>query len=122
MNNSARSNVLPLNKEQDKTVPTPTVRSKEGGTRRRLKVRNLLLGGFALWAAYTFLFVQTPNIERLEAEQQRLGADIQQTQQINDDLEKKIQQLQDPNYIAEVARKKYMMVKPGETLFMESKQ
>lgn len=120
MNNSARSNVLPMSKEQDKVKQHQPVR-KSGGT-RRFKVRNLILAGAALWAAYVFLFVQTPNIQRLDEEQQRLGAEIQQTEQINQDLENKIEQLQDPNYIAEVARKKYMMIKPGETLFMESKQ
>jgi cell division protein DivIC len=120
-NNSARSNVLPIAKGQDQVVQQAQP-GKQAGRKRRFKVRNLVLTGFALWAAYVFLFVQSPNIERLEEEQQRLGAEIQQTQQINSDLEKKIEQLQDPNYIAEVARKKYMMIKPGETLFMESKQ
>jgi len=121
MNNSARSNVLPLNKEQDQVVQQqPKV--QKAGAKRRFKFRNLLLVGFAVWAAYTFLFVQSPNIQRLEDEQQRLNAEISQTEAVNQDLEKKVQQLQDPDYIAEVARKKYMMIKPGETLFMESKQ
>ena len=122
MNNSARSNVLPLNKDQDTAVQQDQTQVQKAGGKRRFKVRNLLLAGFALWAVYVFVFVQSPNIQRLEEEKQSLSAEIQQTDRINQDLQKKIQQLQDPNYIAEVARKKYMMIKPGETLFMESKQ
>jgi cell division protein DivIC len=121
MNNSARSNVLPITKEQEQVVPQQqTVRKT--GAKRRFKVRNILLVGFALWAAYTFLFVQSPNIQRLEEEQARLQDELSQTQAVNQELENKVQLLQNPDYIAEVARKKYMMIKPGETLFMESKQ
>jgi len=114
VNKPARSNILPMQNETRSELP-PT-------KPRRFKARKWLLVGTTAWAAYVFLFVQSPSLERLDGEQQQLNEDIRHLQQANQELEKRIQQLQDPEYIAEIARKKYMMVKPGETLFVEPKQ
>ncbi|HEU4963772.1 MAG TPA: septum formation initiator family protein [Bacilli bacterium] len=124
MNKPARTNVLTLPTEPDTTT---TSRSAAGAApaskkKRRFKGRNLLLFGILAWAAYTFLFVQNPNLKRLETEQGQLTQEIGQMEQVNQELKKKIDQLHDPDYIAEIARKRYMMVKEGETLFVESKQ
>ena len=71
----ARSNVLPLNKDQDTAVQQDQTQVQKAGRKRRFKVRNLLLAGFALWAVYVFVFVQSPNIQRLEEEKQSLSAE-----------------------------------------------
>jgi cell division protein DivIC len=121
LNKPARTNVLTLPKEQEsKPMHKPPVQ-KKGGQKRRIKIRNILLFGFLAWGAYVFLFKQSPDLNRLQDDQQRLNAEIEQMKKTNQDLQKKIDHLQDPDYIAELARKKYMMVKDGETLFVEPK-
>ncbi|TCP52725.1 cell division protein DivIC [Tumebacillus sp. BK434] len=116
MNKSARNKVLPLQQEPErKKKPSP--RSK-----RKWNIRNLFLFAFLTWAGYVFFFVQAPDIDRLKQEQQKLGTEIQQMKVTNQDLKAKIEQLNDPDYIAELARKKYLMVKDGETLFVQPKQ
>jgi cell division protein DivIC len=122
MNTPARSKVLTLSTEQEQAAPSRSNPVSTPKKRRRFKGRNLLLFGTLAWAGYTFFFVQMPNLERLETEQQRLNQEIEQMKQVNQELKHKIDLLHDPDYIAEIARKKYMMVKEGETLFVESKQ
>lgn len=123
MNQPSRSNVLTLPSEQEQanaaSVPAAVRKPQK---RMRLKWRNLLLFGILAWAGYTFFFVQMPDLDRLETEQARLTQELEQMKQTNQDLQQKIELLHDPDYIAETARKKYMMVKEGETLFVESKQ
>ena len=121
MTKPARSNVLSLPKDQE-TKPQPARTPAGKGQKRRFKGRTAVLIGIVGWAAYVFFFVQTPDLNRLEEDQARLDAQIQQAAQTNQELQQKIDQLQDPDYIAELARKKYMMVKEGETLFVEPKQ
>ncbi|ASS76995.1 hypothetical protein CIG75_20215 [Tumebacillus algifaecis] len=121
MNKPARSNVLPLPQEPEKkNSPTRNMAPKK--TRKRWKVRNLLLLGFLTWAGYVFFFVQSPDFDRLKQDQQQLSTEILQIKETNQELLTKIDQLNDPNYIAELARKKYLMVKDGETLFVQPKQ
>jgi len=109
MNKPDRSNLLPMG-------------SSSSRRSRRFKWRKYVLVGITVWAAYVFFFVQSPNLERLNGEQEKLHDDIQMMQQQNAELGQKIVQLQDPHFIAEMARKKYMMVQDGETLFVEPKQ
>jgi cell division protein DivIC len=120
MNNPARSNIKPLQNEQDKGTPL-NQSNRTPVKKRRIKGRRLFLYGFGLWAAYVFFFVQVPALNRLHQDQQDLGKSIQQANQTSQDLQKKIQQLKDPAYIGQLARQKYMMVKDGETLFVEPK-
>jgi cell division protein DivIC len=121
MNKSARSNVLSLPKDQEQAPKMPPeVQTRR--QKRRLNGRTLVLLGFTAWAAYVFFFVQSPDLKRIEEDHARLDAEIRQAIETNQDLQKKIDQLQDPDYIAELARTKYMMVKEGETLIVEPKQ
>jgi cell division protein DivIC len=123
MNKPARSNVLPLEQEMPTrnhaSAAAPAERAK--GRKRRLNGRHLLLAGFTAWAAYVFFFVQAPNLERLKQSEQQLDAEIRAAQETGQELQERIEKLQDPAYIAEIARKKYYMVKEGETLFVQPK-
>lgn len=121
MNKPARSNILPMQNEQE-IQQTPSQSVSKSAKKHRFMWRRLLLIGFTAWAGYVFFFVQSPDMKRLNESQQSLTRDIQQAQETNKQLQEKIDQLQNPDYIAEIARKKYMMVKDGETLFVESKQ
>ena len=120
MNKPARSNIMPMQQET-KQAAAATARHTQR-SKRKFKVRKVLLLGFTAWAAYVFFFVQSPNLNRLNEEQGQVHAELKQMEQTNQDIEQRITQLQDPQYIAEVARKKYMMVKEGDTLFVEPKQ
>jgi len=121
VNKPARSNILPMQNEQESQQP-PSQSGARSAKKRRFMGRRLLLIGFTAWAGYVFFFVQAPDLQRLNESQQSLNQEIRQVEEINKQLQGKIDQLQDPEYIAEIARKKYMMVKDGETLFVESKQ
>ncbi|ARU60997.1 hypothetical protein CBW65_07780 [Tumebacillus avium] len=114
MKQPARNKVLPMQQEPEK--------KKKTSPRRKWNIRNLFLFAFLAWAGYVFFFVQAPDIDRLQQDQQQLGTEIQQMKVTNQDLKAKIEQLNDPDYIAELARKKYLMVKDGETLFVQPKQ
>lgn len=121
MNKPGRSNILPMQNEQE-TPRTSSQSVAKSAPKRRVKGRRLLLIGFTAWACYVFFFVQAPDLERLNQSQEKLTREIHQVEETNIQLQEKIDQLQDPEHIAEIARKKYMMVKDGETLFVESKQ
>jgi cell division protein DivIC len=121
VNKPTRSNILPMQNEQE-NQHAPSQSVSMSAKKRRFKGRRLLLIGFTAWACYVFFFVQAPDLKRLNESQQNLTRELQQVEETNRQLQAKIEQLQDPEYIAEIARKKYMMVKDGETLFVESKQ
>jgi cell division protein DivIC len=121
MNKPARPNVLPLQQEPERNEASRTGTAPKR-SRKKWNVRNLFLLAFLTWAGYVFFFEQAPDIERLKQEQKRLSTEISQMQETNKELQRKIEQLNDPEYIAELARKKYLMVKEGETLFVQPKQ
>ncbi|MFD2170684.1 FtsB family cell division protein [Tumebacillus lipolyticus] len=122
MSKPARKNVLPMQQDSEKKHPVPTDRTAPAKAKKRLNFRNLFLLAFMTWAAYVFFFVQSPDIDRLNQDQAQLNSEIKLMQETNQELQKKIEQLNDPDYIAEIARKKYLMVKEGETLFLPPKQ
>jgi cell division protein DivIC len=119
LNKPAR--ILPMQQEQESLQMKPQSAAKTSKQTRSFRWRRLFLIGFTAWAGYVFFFVQAPNLSRLNQMQSDLNGEVKQATQNNKELQKQIQQLQDPDYIAELARKKYMMVKDGETLFVESK-
>lgn len=120
MNNPAQSNIKPMQNEQIKgTALSQQVSGR--AKKRRSRGRKMFLYGFVAWAAYVFFFVQIPELNRLHQSQQTVSQEIQQANQKDQNLQMEIQQLNDPNYIAEIARKQYMMAKDGETLFVEPK-
>ncbi|PWK07868.1 FtsB family cell division protein [Tumebacillus permanentifrigoris] len=120
MNKTGRTNVYSMNEQESTPAPSPV--AGKATSKRRWKPRRILMFGIMAWAAYVFFFVQSPDLKRLEQQQATLNQDMTQVQQSNVDLQKRIEQLQDPDYIAQLARSQFMMVKDGETLLVEPKQ
>jgi cell division protein DivIC len=120
MNKPGRTKVLNMQQGQE-AAPAAAPAARKAAPTRRWKPRRILLFGIMAWAAYVFFFVQAPDLKRLEQQQATLNQDMTQVQQSNADLQKRIEQLQDPEYIAQLARSQFMMVKDGETLLVEPK-
>lgn len=117
-----RTNVYAMQSEQEATPPVVASATRKPGPKRRLKPRRILMFAIMAWAGYVFFFVQSPDLKRLELQQSTLNQDMTQVKQSNADLQQQIEKLQDPDYIAQLARSKFMMVKDGETLLVEPKQ
>ncbi|KEO83101.1 FtsB family cell division protein [Tumebacillus flagellatus] len=118
-----RTQVYSMQNEQETAAaaPRPAATRKPAG-KLRWKPRRILLIGMVSWAAYVFFFVQSPDLKRLDEQQTALTKEMAQVRQSNSDLQDRVKLLQDPEYIAQLARSKFMMAKDGETLFVEPKQ
>ncbi|XEC94971.1 septum formation initiator family protein [Paenibacillus tarimensis] len=83
------------------------------GSKRRLKIWLVFVSLFMGWALYTMI-MQTDR--QSEAEQRLLAAEqkLQAAAEEADGLNQKIELLNDPEYIKEIARKEYNMSLPGE--------
>lgn len=93
---------------------TNTKGSRPQQQKRKPKLRSLFLLVFTLWALYTFLFVLLPNKSRLDDEHQQLQTELSSLQAEEQKLSGDLNDLQDNQYIARLARKLYNMIKPGE--------
>lgn len=91
------------------------------GRRRRMRLLLGILFAFLLWAGYTF-YQQGKAITQAEKRLAEYQQQIKQMNQEKSDLEKKVKQLQDKNYVAELARKTLLLTKKGEVLFVTPEQ
>jgi cell division protein DivIC len=92
------------------------VTEKASGSRRRYKLWFLFMTVILAWAGYTLfsqMQAQAATRVRLGASEARL-AEVRKTTQ---ELQAKIKQLNDPEYISQLATKQQGLVKPGEQLF-----
>lgn len=83
------------------------------GSKRRLKLWLVFIILFLGWTAYTMVnqgYSKDQMQERYLAAQNKLD-EIQKTQ---DQLQHRVNMLNDPEYIKELARKEYGMIMPGE--------
>lgn len=85
--------------------------------KRLFRLRNVTVGLFMIWASYTYLFIQRPQLEHLKAERNMLHQQVGSLQQQQGQLEKRVQDLQTDDYIARLARKYYNMMKQGEVIY-----
>lgn len=86
------------------------------GIKRRMSVFGAGLFLFFLIASVT-LFQQQTTIQESEQENQQLEQQLAEMKEEEGSLEAEIEALQDPEYIADLARRDFFMSKPGETLF-----
>ncbi|MGJ9385068.1 cell division protein [Salipaludibacillus neizhouensis] len=86
------------------------------GLVRRLSVFAVLMIIFFSITGVT-LFQQQSSIQQQEVEQEQLDKTLSLMEKEQSHLTEEIQWLQDPEYIAELARRDYFLTKPGETLF-----
>ena len=87
------------------------------GKKRRLRLLYSIVFVFLLWGSFAY-FQQGEEIK----ESQKKVADLQkQAQQLNAEkveLQKRVKQLQDKKYVAELARQEFFYTKKGEVLFI----
>lgn len=69
-----------------------------------------------LWAVYTYFIDQQPKFHQMEQEKVQLQQQLAQQQQKKQELQTEIQNLNNDEYIALLARK-YNMVKKGEVIY-----
>ncbi|UTR12454.1 septum formation initiator family protein [Evansella sp. LMS18] len=89
--------------------------------RRKGLIRRLTVFGFvcALIVVFTgvTLYNQHMVIQEQEAKQNELDKEMLTLEKEAKELTEEIELLQDPDYIAEIARRDFFLTKPGETLF-----
>jgi len=90
------------------------------GSFRRRRLVFLMLAGFMSWAGITLW-----NQEGKLSERQEKVSALQQKQleaeQINSNVQREIERLNDPEYVEQKIRKDLHYVRPGETLFFTPK-
>lgn len=89
---------------------------RKKGVLRRLTAVTIGLAIFIGFAVYT-IYDQQAFIKEQEAERNRLAEELQALELEEEELLNEINNLYDPDYIAEIARRDFYLTKPGETLF-----
>lgn len=84
------------------------------GARRRLKLWFVFMFLFVGWAAYLFI-AQAGDINDRANELAQKEADKQANEQTLERLKYDVNRLQDPEYIGQIAMKKYGLYLPGDT-------
>lgn len=87
------------------------------GQKRRIRLFLFLMLFFATWTGYT-VYLQSGVLAEKESELQELEQKVAAMRETNMELKYNINRLHDEEYIAELARKKYALAKPGEILFI----
>lgn len=90
----------------------------ESGARRRLAIWLTICTIFIVWAGVQLLH-QTGKIADKRVELEQAERNLQQTTDMKQELQAKIERLEDPEYVAELARKEYYMTKEGEIIFVD---
>jgi cell division protein DivIC len=78
------------------------------------------MAAFLTWAAF-IAWDQQGRLNVKAAELEQLENELRETVKINEDFQKEIRRLNDPEYILQHIRKQYHYTKPGETLFYTPK-
>ncbi|MBU9710174.1 FtsB family cell division protein [Evansella tamaricis] len=89
--------------------------------RRKGLIRRLTVFGFVFIMILTFagvtMFNQNAILAELNGKKSDLENELLYLQEQERNLAEEIDLLQDPEYIAEIARRDFFLTKPGETLF-----
>ncbi|MEK5161376.1 septum formation initiator family protein [Paenibacillus sp. FSL R5-0527] len=83
------------------------------GARRRLRLWLGFMIVFLGWAAYTYIS-QSEEIGEKSQQLAKTQASGKQTEESLNQLKYEVNRLQDPEYIGQIAMKKYGLYKPGE--------
>ncbi|WP_211749452.1 septum formation initiator family protein [Paenibacillus sp. Marseille-Q4541] len=89
-------------------------KSKVTGARRRIMLWLAFMVCFTGWAGYTFYNQSTQMADKSAKLAEAKGSKAE-TDQALEELKQEVNRLQDPEYIGQIARKKYGMYLPGET-------
>lgn len=87
------------------------------GQRRRKKLLTMIMFPFCIWAGFTWYDQETVLLAKKE-ELQKVRHSLNQTKLENEELNYRVNKLNDKEYIAEIARRDYHLSKPGEVIFI----
>lgn len=89
---------------------------RKKGLIRRLTISTV---GIIIFIGFTFFTISNQNklIQEQEATKSRLEEELQALQNKEEELLLEIENLHDPEYIADIARRDFYLSNPGETLF-----
>lgn len=106
--------VVPFYREQPKQRPPQKKRLN-----RRIGLWMVVCAAFFAWAGVQ-LYEQEGEIANKRLELAETKQQLKKVREEQQELKAMVKKLQDPDYIAEVARKEYYMTKPGEVLYVET--
>lgn len=95
----------------------PSPQTNRRGQKRRIRLFLSLVLFFSIWSGYT-VYLQSGVLAEKESELQELEQKVAALRETNAELQYNVNRLHDEEYIAELARKKYALAKPGEILFI----
>ncbi|AIG24501.1 septum formation initiator family protein [Brevibacillus sp. 7WMA2] len=87
------------------------------GRKRRLRFIMFFVFCFLIWTCYT-AYLQSSVIAETEEQVEALQKEAGEVKEQQEELTNKMKRLDDPEYIAELARKNNFMSKPGEIIFL----
>lgn len=93
------------------------IKKEYNPSKKRMKALSLVLFAFLVWAGFT-IYHQWIEIKEIRAQLSELEQSEAELINTKKELEKKINMLQDKDYIAELARKYYFLSKPGEIIII----
>lgn len=89
---------------------------KRRGLRRRLILLAIVAVALSCMSVVT-IYAQSVTLEEKKQEKIKLQAELDRLQEEEERLHQEINNYNDLEYIAEIARRDYYLTKPGETLF-----
>ena len=108
-------------RQKEVNVSTPNAQrvktTNNKGEKRRLRLLKLFLLAFIGWAAVEY-WNQEMTLKEKSAQLESLSSKLNEVKKINEQYKWEINRLHDPEYIEQMIRKEYQMMKDGETLFI----
>lgn len=98
-------------------VQTKAKQTVNKGEQKRLRLLALFILGFAVWAGFQ-LWDQETDLREKAVQLEGLSEQLNEVKKINEQYKREIHRLNDPEYIEQMIRKEYQMMKDGETLFI----
>lgn len=89
----------------------------KGRATQKFRLRYLLLALVCGWALFHYWTVQRPAVEELTAKHQQLQKQMASLTEKQAELSKRVQQLNDPAYIAQYASERFNLILPGQIPF-----
>jgi cell division protein DivIC len=98
----------------NKAVSSPSNRK---GQKRRIRLFFFVILCCFIWSAYT-LYLQSGELDKKKSELSVLQQERAVLQQQQEELAYEASRLNDPEYMAELARKRIYFTKPGESIYV----
>lgn len=113
MNSYGRIGGAPMQGGTNKSNRVGQVPARPAGARRRIRLWMALMILFVGWAGYTY-FAQAGEITAKSEQLDEYKNSMSASEQSLNQLKYEVDRLSDPEYIGQIAMKKYGLYKPGE--------